>query len=65
MLIVIGLFVPQLFGQFALSLPPGSLRFFSVIASDLLRLCFFIGIALAIIGALRNRKSRQHRTVEI
>lgn len=55
-LILIGVLAPLPLSQAARSMEPGGLRSIALIATDVLRLSFFGGVACVIIGVLRNRK---------
>jgi len=55
-LILLGLVAPLPLAPAAQSMPPGTLRSVSLLAINLFRLGFFVGVGCAIIGALRNRK---------
>ena len=59
LLILLGLVVPLPLAPAAQSMQPSTLRSVSFLAINLFRLCFFVGVGCAIIGALRNRKLKQ------
>ncbi len=59
-LIVAGLFGPGVTDRILASATEGSLlRLFLLLATDLVRLLFFIGLTFVIIGGLRNRRWRK------
>lgn len=51
-----GVVVPRPLATFAAGLPEGPMRALAFLSTDLFRLGFFVGLALVVIGALRNRK---------
>lgn len=51
-----GIVLPRPVRVLAEQLPDGLLRALAFISTDVLRLCFFVGLTMIIIGALRNRK---------
>jgi predicted tellurium resistance membrane protein TerC len=59
LLILFGIVVPLPLAPAAQSMQPGTLRSVSFLAINLFRLCFFVGVGCAIIGARRNRKRKQ------
>ena len=59
LLILLGIVAPLPLAPAAQSMPPGTLRSVSFLAINLFRLCFFVGVACAIVGARRNRKLKQ------
>jgi hypothetical protein len=59
LLILLGIMVPRPLTHAAQSMEIGTLRSVSFIATDLFRLCFFVGIVCAIVGSLRNRKLKK------
>lgn len=64
LLIALGLFVPIPLTSAARQMS-GAARGLGLIATDLFRLGFFIGVALLIIGSLRNRRwKRQAKAAE-
>jgi predicted tellurium resistance membrane protein TerC len=58
-LILLGIVAPLPVAPAAQSMPPGTLRSLSFLAVNLFRICFFVGVACAIVGARRNRKLKQ------
>ena len=58
-LIVLGLLLPNQVNGVAAGMSPGTARSIAFVVTDVLRLCFFAGIATLIIGIVRNRKSKQ------
>lgn len=57
-LIVLAVVAPRAVHGAAQSLEAGALKGGLFILSDLLRVGFFVGLAMVIIGALRNRKNQ-------
>jgi len=59
-LIALGLFAPGPIDQMADTMRRGSMEWkFALIATDLLRVCFFLGFIPLIIGFIRERSSKQ------
>ncbi len=52
----VGMFLPGAVERIAQSLEGGFLKATLLISTDLLRLCFFIGVAVLLIGLVRKRK---------
>jgi predicted tellurium resistance membrane protein TerC len=59
LLILLGIVAPLPLAPAAESMLPSTLRSVSFLAINLFRLCFFVGVACAIVGARRNRKLKQ------
>ena len=59
LLILLGIVAPLPLAPAAESMPPGTLRSVSFLVLNLFRLCFFVGVACAIVGARRNRRLKQ------
>ena len=59
LLILAGIILPQLLKNTARVMETGSLRSYSFLAADIFTVCFFVGVACAILGARRNRKLKQ------
>jgi predicted tellurium resistance membrane protein TerC len=59
LLILLGIVVPLPLTPAAQSMQPGTLRSVALLAINLFRVCFFAGVACAIIGARRNRELKQ------
>jgi hypothetical protein len=64
LLILLSLVGPLPLAPAAQSTPPGTLRSVSYLAVNLFRLCFFVGIVCAIVGARRNRQLKQSLSTE-
>jgi predicted tellurium resistance membrane protein TerC len=62
LLILLGIVAPLPLTPAAQSMQPGTSRSVSFLAVNLFRLCFFVGVGCAIIGARRNRKMKQEPT---
>lgn len=58
-LLIAGLVVPRPLDLVAQQMPLRTVRALLFLGTDLFRLCFFAGLALLIIGALRNRRARR------
>ncbi len=56
LLMLLGFVLPRPVAGIARSLQGGFLKAMLLISTDLLRLCFFIGIGVLLIGLVRKRK---------
>jgi hypothetical protein len=63
-LILLGLFLPRQLANIAQPMDASAIRSILFISTDLFRLCFFVGLICAIIGALRNRKLKKQLALQ-
>jgi hypothetical protein len=64
-LLLLGLLIPRPLDTMAQQMPDDGLKGLAFILTDVFRLCFFVGVACWIIGALRNRRWKKSAEVPV
>lgn len=63
-LLLLGILVPLPLTKAAFGMAPGTVRTLAFLATDILRLCFFAGIVVLIVGLIRKRKRKGQTITE-